>query len=79
MKGPGVLGCERFCLTSIESVGSDLPEASSSPRLLPDCEPYNPAPDLYYPHTVGQKWPERKEKYEQKNTFNMFGTFSETF
>lgn len=41
-----------FLLTSKYSVGRNLPEASSSRRLLPDSGPYNPAPDLYYPDTV---------------------------
>lgn len=43
---------EGFCLTSRGSVGMDLPETSSSPRLPPDSGFYNPFPDLYYLDTV---------------------------
>lgn len=42
----------RFELTSKYCVGKNLPEASSSPRILQDSEPYKPAPDLYCPDTV---------------------------
>lgn len=42
-------------LTSTYSVGRNLPKASSSPPLLLDSGPYNPAQDLYHPDTVRTK------------------------